>query len=91
MVVASELLLATPAIANLIATGQIGQIYAALEGSVDKGMQPLNDDLARLLVSNRISETAAASVARSPKTLQERAAMLRRRAAEGKRFMKRRS
>jgi twitching motility protein PilT len=74
-----EILMATPAVANLIATGRSAQIYSAMETGTGDGMQTFEQDLARLWVSRKISETTAQTMARHPQTLRERAAALRSR------------
>jgi twitching motility protein PilT len=80
-VVASEVLLVNPAVANLIATAKSNQIYSAMETGTGMGMQTLEQDLARLWVAGRISETTAVAMARNPNILRERAARMRRPAA----------
>ena len=69
----------TPAVANLIASGKSSQIYSAMESGQSTGMQTLEQDIARLWVSGRITEQIAVSVARNVPTLRERVALLRRR------------
>jgi len=80
-VVASEILTVTPAVANLIATGRSAQIYSAMEAGATAGMQTMEQDLARLWVGGRISETTAEVMARNASILRDRAALLRRRLA----------
>jgi twitching motility protein PilT len=80
-VVASEVLLVNPAVANLIATAKSNQIYSAMETGTGMGMQTLEQDLARLWVAGRISETTAVAMARNPNIMRERAARMRRPAA----------
>lgn len=75
---ASEILMVTPAVGNLIATAKSNQIYSAMETGTNQGMQTLEQDLARLWVSNAISETAAITMARNPAILRDRAALLRK-------------
>ena len=74
----SEILISTPAIANLIATGKSAQIYSAMETGTGHGMQTLEQDLARLWVTGRISETTALAMTRNPGVLRDRVALLRR-------------
>lgn len=76
-VVTSEILVSTPAVANLIATEKSSQIYSAMESGTASGMQTLEQDLARLMVSGLISETTATAIARSPNVLRERVKRLR--------------
>lgn len=80
-VVASEVLMVNPAVANLIATAKSNQIYSAMETGAAVGMQTLEQDLARLWVAGKISETTAVAMARNPNILRERAARMRRPAA----------
>ena len=80
---ASEVLMVTPAVANLIASGKTAQIYSAMESGQTAGMQTLEQDLARLWVAGRITEPTAVSCARNVSVLRERAAMLRRRSGHG--------
>jgi twitching motility protein PilT len=77
-VVLSEVLTVTPAVANLIAMGKSAQVYAAMETGTQQGMQTMDHDIARLWVSNFITETTATSLSRNPNILRDRAALLRR-------------
>jgi len=74
---ASEVMMVTPAVANLIATGKSAQIYSALESGRAHGMQTLEQDLARLWVAGLIDERAAVAMARSPQIVRDRANLLR--------------
>jgi twitching motility protein PilT len=76
-VVTSEVLIANPAVANLIATGKSNQIYSSMETGSHTGMQTLEEDLARLLVANQISEPTAMAMARNPQVVRDRVASLR--------------
>ena len=76
-VVTSEVLITTPAVANLIATTKSSQIYSAMESGSAVGMQTLEQDLARLWAAGQISEATAMAMARSPSILRERVARLR--------------
>ena len=61
-VATSEVLINTPAVANLIAMGKSSQIYSNMETGRNVGMQTLEQDVARLWVTGRITEhTAIAS------------------------------
>jgi twitching motility protein PilT len=82
-VVASEILMVNTAVANLIATSRSNQIYSAMETGAADGMQTLEQDLARLWASGRVSETTAMAMARNPNILRERAARMRGRSAVG--------
>jgi twitching motility protein PilT len=54
-VAASEVLVATPAIRNLIREGKTHQIYSALQAGAKHGMQTMDQNLAEMVVSGRIS------------------------------------
>lgn len=77
-VVVSETLIVTPAVANLVASAKSSQIYSVMESGTGHGMQTLEQDLARLLVANQISETTALGISRNPAILRDRVALLRR-------------
>ncbi len=77
-VVTSEILVSTPAVANLIATEKSAQIYSAMESGTAQGMQTLEQDLARLMHAGLLSEASAMAMARSPNVLRERAGRLQR-------------
>lgn len=78
-VVASEVLHVTPAVANLIAGGKSTQIYSAMESGQQQGMQTLEQDLARLCVSGKITEAVATARARNAGVLRDRIALQRKR------------
>lgn len=61
-----EILINTPAVANLIATGKSAQIYSAIETGNALGMQTLEQDLVRLCQAREISRTTALAMARNP-------------------------
>jgi len=82
-VVASEVLLANPAIAHLVASGKSAQVYPAIEGGGRLGMRTLEQDLARLWVEGSISEASALAASRSPAIVRDRAALLRRGGVNG--------
>ena len=77
-VATSEVLVNTPAVGNLIALGKSNQIYSSMETGRNFGMQTLEQDLARLWVSGRITEQTAVASCRSVPVLRERAALLKR-------------
>jgi twitching motility protein PilT len=77
-VVTSEILVTTPAVANLIATEKSAQIYSAMEAGTALGMQTLEQDLARLMAAGVLSEATAMGMARSPNVLRERAGRMQR-------------
>lgn len=70
-VACGELLVVTPAIANLIATGKSQQIYSAIETGSGQGMQTLDQALARLLSAGKITEQAASAMTRNPALLKD--------------------
>ncbi len=84
-VVTSEVLMMTPAVANLIASARGAQIYSSMETGAGLGMQTLEQDLARLLGAGLITESTATTMARNPGVLHNRVAMLRRTPAGGRR------
>ena len=59
-VVAAEVLMATPAVRNLIREAKIHQIYSSMQAGARHGMQTMDAALATLVKSNRVTyETAA--------------------------------
>jgi len=67
--VATEVLIPTPAVRNLIREGKTHQIYAALQTSGAVGMQTMDADLARLVRTGKISRTLAEQRASVPEEL----------------------
>ena len=76
-VVTSEVLIANPAVANLVATGKSNQIYSAMESGGHLGMQTMEEDLARLWAAGFVSEATATGMARNPAVVRDRYAALR--------------
>ncbi|WP_424445569.1 type IV pilus twitching motility protein PilT [Microbacterium sp. CH-015] len=70
-VIATEVLVNTPAIANLIREGEISQIYSMLQAGGAIGMHTLDQDLKRLVESGTISLALAREIAEDPKTFDE--------------------
>jgi len=68
-VVASEVLVPTPAIRNLIREGKTHQIYGAVQTSGAVGMQTMDADLARLVRAGKISRALAEQRASVPEEL----------------------
>jgi twitching motility protein PilT len=68
-VVATEVLIPTPAIRNLIREGKTHQIYAALQTSGATGMQTMDADLARLVRSGKVGRALAEQRASVPEEL----------------------
>ncbi len=58
-VVASEVMVATPAIRNLIREGKTHQIYSSLQAGGRHGMQTMDSDLASLVKAGKITYDAA--------------------------------
>lgn len=58
-IAATEVMLATPAIRNLIREGKLQSIPSTLQTSGNLGMHTLNQDLARLVADKRITEAVA--------------------------------
>jgi len=58
-VVAVEIMIATPAIRNLIREGKTHQIYSALQAGAKHGMQTMDSHLAQLVRQGRITYDAA--------------------------------
>lgn len=77
-VAAAEVLVNTSAVANLIAMGKSSQIYSSMETGRNVGMQTLEQDIARLWVSGRITEQTAVASCRNVAVMRERATLLRR-------------
>ncbi|HKQ17949.1 MAG TPA: type IV pilus twitching motility protein PilT, partial [Solirubrobacterales bacterium] len=67
--VATEVLVPTPAIRNLIREGKTHQIYAAVQTSAAVGMQTMDADLARLVRSGTITRSLAEQRASVPEEL----------------------
>ncbi|HEY5221605.1 MAG TPA: PilT/PilU family type 4a pilus ATPase [Microbacteriaceae bacterium] len=65
-VVATEVLAMTPAIANLIREGKTYQIASAMQAGRDLGMHTMDQNLADLVNSGRITHKAALSKAQDP-------------------------
>ncbi len=68
-VVATEVLVPTPAIRNLIREAKTHQIYSAVQTSGSVGMQTMDADLARLVREGRITRQLAEQRASVPEEL----------------------
>ena len=68
-VVATEVLVPTPAIRNLIREGKTHQIYAAVQTSGAVGMQTMDADLVRLVRAGKITRSLAEQRASVPEEL----------------------
>ena len=67
--VAAEVLVATPAIRNLIREGKVHQIYSAMQAGGKFGMQTMDQSLATLVKAKKISLDVALDRAASPDDL----------------------
>ncbi|MBA5636306.1 type IV pilus twitching motility protein PilT [Duganella sp. LX20W] len=65
-VAAHEIMVATPAIRNLIREAKIAQMYSAIQTGSNVGMQTLDQTLTDLVRRNVISSAAARSAAKTP-------------------------
>lgn len=72
-VVASEVLMVTPAVSNLVLQSKSSQIYSSMEAGTAQGMQTFEQDLARLMVEGKLSERSALGAAKRPDVLRDRA------------------
>ena len=70
-VIATEVLVNTPAIANLIREGEISQIYSMMQAGRSLGMHTLDQDLKRLVEQGEITLELAQARAHDPKTISE--------------------
>ena len=68
-VVASEVLIPTPAVRNLIREGKTHQIYSTIQTSGSVGMQTMDADLARLARTGKITRVLAEQQASIPEEL----------------------
>lgn len=75
---ACELLLGTPAVANIIATGRTNQLPSLLETNSAHGMFTLDQSLANLVASGRIPLSSALALSRNPDSLSKRLAAIPR-------------
>lgn len=67
--IATEVLINTPAVANMIREGQVAQIYSAMQAGSDVGMHTLDQDLRRLVGEGTIALNVARDFASDPKSL----------------------
>lgn len=65
-VIATEVLVNTPAIANLIREGQVSQIYSMIQAGGSLGMHTLDQDLRRLVEDGSLAASLAKSYATDP-------------------------
>jgi twitching motility protein PilT len=69
-VCAQEILVATPAIRNLIREGKSHQMPSVLQSSASEGMQSLDQALKTLVIQQKITPQAAMAVASNPQDFQ---------------------
>lgn len=67
--IATEVLINTPAVANMIREGQVAQLYSAMQAGASVGMHTLDQDLRRLVEEGTIALNVAKSFAADPKNL----------------------
>jgi twitching motility protein PilT len=67
--VAAEVLVATPAVRNLVREGKVHQIYSTMQAGARYGMQTMDQGLAALVKSRRITLEAALERAANPDDL----------------------
>jgi twitching motility protein PilT len=67
--IATEVLVNTPAVANLIRENQIAQIYSAMQAGSALGMHTFDQDLKRLVEEGTIAESVARTYAADPRSL----------------------
>jgi twitching motility protein PilT len=70
-VMALEIMLGVPAIANLIREGKTHQMTTIIQGGAQLGMQTLDQDLKRLLTGGKITYEEAMSKAQNPRELSQ--------------------
>jgi twitching motility protein PilT len=69
-VVAAEVMIATPAIRNLVREGKVHQIYSSMQAGGRFGMQTMDMSLAHHVKSGRISQAIAFERSHDPEELQ---------------------
>ena len=67
--IATEVLINTPAVANMIREGQVAQLYSAMQAGAAVGMHTLDQDLKRLVEEGVIALNVAKSFAADPRSL----------------------
>ena len=67
--IATEVLINTPAVANLIREGQVAQLYSAMQAGAEVGMHTLDQDLRRLVADGTIARHVAMDFAVDPRSL----------------------
>jgi twitching motility protein PilT len=69
-VMAQEIMINTPAIANLIREGKTAQLYSQIQTGANLGMQTLERALANLVLSNRVARSEALMKTSKPEELE---------------------
>ena len=69
-VMAQEIMIVTPAIANLIREGKVAQMYSAIQTGMKMGMQTMEQSLANLVKAGVISFEMAVSKSSKPEEMQ---------------------
>lgn len=69
--IATEVLINTPAVANMIREGQVAQLYSAMQAGAGVGMHTLDQDLRRLVEEGVIAQHVAKAFAVDPKSLDD--------------------
>lgn len=69
--IATEVLINTPAVANMIREGQVAQLYSAMQAGAAVGMHTLDQDLKRLVEEGTIAQHVARAFAVDPKSLDD--------------------
>lgn len=69
--IATEVLINTPAVANMIREGQVAQLYSAMQAGSQLGMHTLDQDLRRLVAEGTIALNVAKDFASDPKSLDD--------------------
>ena len=67
--IATEVLINTPAVANLIREGQVSQIYSMMQAGASLGMHTLDQDLRRLVEAGAMAHVARKATRYDPATL----------------------
>ena len=68
-IIATEVLVNNPAVANLIREGQVAQLYTAMQAGANDGMHTLDQDLRRLVGEGTIAAAVARTFASDPASL----------------------
>lgn len=69
--IATEVLINTPAVANMIREGHVAQLYSAMQAGASVGMHTLDQDLKRLVEEGVIAQHVAKAFAVDPKSLDD--------------------